>query len=169
MARAQIGSQVVVFILALLIGSLVLLFGYRALRGILGTAGDTEMITFQRGLEKTVRDLSYGSTRRQTLAVPGNHLSICFADLAYLRSLALPPSPSSAVGKLYHLEDYRVVNDSVFSGSADSNVFLMPDGSESFPVGQLEMDGGFLCLDLSDGRADVGFEGKGNRTRVIAP
>ena len=169
MARAQIGSQVVIFILALLIGSLVLLFGYRALRGILGGAEDAAMIQFERDLEKTVRDLSYGSTRRKTLTVPGNHLSICFADLAYLRSLTPPPSPSSEAGKLYLLEKYRVVNDSVFSGSADSNVFLMPDGSESFPVGSLEIEGGLLCLDLSDGRTEVGFRGKGNRTEVIPP
>ncbi len=160
MRRGQGTSQVIVFILALLIGSLVLVFGYQSLLKILNAARETEMAKFQTDLESSLKGLSYGSTRRKPLAVPGDYLSICFADLHRLLG--------QGENQFDYGDDYAIVSDSIFSG-AESNVFLMPDGTESFNVGDLEIEDGFACFNLSAGRAEVGFEGLGNRTRVFPP
>lgn len=160
MGRGQGTSQVIVFILALLIGSLVLIFGYTSLQKILGAAKETEMVKFQTDLESSLKGLSYGSTRRKALAVPGNYLAICFADLHYLRG--------KGESEFTIDPDYAIVKDSIFS-NVESDVFLMPDGTISFYVGDLQIEGGFACFNLSAGRAEVGFEGLGNRTRVFPP
>lgn len=160
MKHAQGTSQVIVFILALLIGSLVLIFGYSAVVKIRNAALETEKAKFQSGLESTLKGLSYGSTRKKSLNVPGGYLAICFADLNYLRAQGEDEFTSDL--------DYAVVRDSIFS-DVESNVFLMPDGIWSFYVGDLEIEEGFACFNLSAGHAEVGFEGLGNRTRVIRP
>lgn len=157
MRRGQGTSQVIVFILALLIGSLVLIFGYQSLQKILGAAKETEMVKFQADLESSLNGLSYGSTRRKPLAVPGDYLAICFADLHYLKG--------QGEDQFDYGQEYALVEDSIFSG-VESNVFLMPDGTESFTVGDLEIEDGFACFNLSAGRAEVCFEGLGNRTMV---
>lgn len=171
MRRAQGTSQVIVFILALLIGSLVLIFGYTSLQKIRNAALETEKAKFQSGLESTLKGLSYGSTRKKSLAVPGGYLAICFADLHYLRG-QVPPDGGTGAELLYTSPTYRLVNDSIFSG-VESNVFIMPDGIWSFSVGDLEIydanletNVGFGCFNLSGGRVEVGFEGLGNRTKV---
>ncbi len=160
MKRAQGTSQVIIFILALLIGSLVLLFGYTSLQKITNAASEAEKAKFQSGLESELTSLSYGSTRLKSLAVPGGYLSICFADLNYLRAQGENTFASDS--------DYAVVKDSIFS-DATSNVFIMPEGIWSFYVGDLEIEDGFVCFNLSAGRVEVGFKGLGNRTQVIQP
>lgn len=160
MRRAQGTTQVIVFILALLIGSLVLIFGYTSLQKILKASGEAEMVKFQDNLESTLRGLSYGSTRKKTITVPGNYLSICFADLNELNS------QGQEQFELDYGDDYALVADSVFSG-AKKNVFLLsPKDFVPFYVGDLEIEGGFACFNISAGRVEVGFEGLGNRTRV---
>ena len=160
MKRGQGTSQVIVFILALLIGSLVLLFGYTSLKKITDAALEVEKAKFQSGLESELTSLSYGSTRKKSLAVPGGYLSICFADLHYLRAQGEDEFTSD--------QDYAIIRDSIFS-DVESNVFIMPEGIWSFYVGDLEIEDGLTCFDLSAGRVEVGFEGLGNRTRVIQP
>ena len=160
MKRGQGTSQVIVFILALLIGSLVLLFGYTSLKKITDAALEAEKAKFQSGLESELTSLSYGSTRKKSLVVPGGYLSICFADLHYMRAQGeeeFTPDPK-----------YAIIRDSIFYGG-ESNVFIMPEGIWSFYVGDLEIEDGLACFNLSAGRVEVGFEGLGNRTRVIQP
>ena len=86
MKRAAGTSQAIVFVLALLIGSVVLIFGYTSLQKIRNVALETEKVKFQGDLESELQGLSFGSTRKKSLNVPGGYLSICFADLSYLRA-----------------------------------------------------------------------------------
>ena len=160
MKRGQGTSQVIIFILALLIGSLVLIFGYTSLQKIRNAALETEKAKFQSSLESELTGLSYGSTRKKSLAVPGGYLAICFADLHYLRAHGEEEFTSDP--------DYAIIRDSIFS-DVETNVFIMPEGIWSFYVGDLEIEDGFACFNLSAGRTEVGLEGLGNRTRIIIP
>ena len=154
--RAQSASMIVVFVLALLIGSLVMLFGYRSVRRILGQAETATLLTFKQDLESVTTTLSYGSVRKADLKLPDSYTTICFADLDYLGSNLSP--------ELRFNVKFHVINDSV--QDAQANVFLFPDGSQSFLVGPLIVEGGFACANASAGRVTVGFEGMGNRTKV---
>ncbi|MBS3164593.1 hypothetical protein J4439_04125 [Candidatus Woesearchaeota archaeon] len=154
--RAQSASMIVVFVLALLIGSLVMLFGYRSVRRILGQAETATLLTFKEDLESVTTTLSYGSVKKANLNLPSGYTAICFADLDYLGSNLSP--------ELRFNVKFHVINDSV--QDAQANVFLFPDGSQSFLVGPLIVEGGFACANASAGRVTVGFEGMGNRTKV---
>jgi len=154
--RAQSASMIVVFVLALLIGSLVMLFGYRSVRRILGQAETATLLTFKQDLESVTTTLSYGSVKKANLNLPSGYTAICFADLDYLGSNLSP--------ELRFNVKFHVINDSV--QDAQANVFLFPDGSQSFLVGPLIVEGGFACANASAGRVTVGFEGMGNRTKV---
>ena len=154
--RAQSASMIVVFVLALLIGSLVMLFGYRSVRRILGQAETATLLTFKQDLESVTTTLSYGSVKKANLNLPSGYTAICFADLDYLGSNLSP--------ELRFNVKFHVINVSV--QDAQANVFLFPDGSQSFLVGPLIVEGGFACANASAGRVTVGFEGMGNRTKV---
>lgn len=153
--RAQSASMIVVFVLALLIGSLVMLFGYRSVRRILGQAETATLLTFKQDLESVTTTLSYGSVKKANLNLPSGYTAICFADLDYLKKNS---------SELRFNVKFHVINDSV--QDAQANVFLFPDGSQSFLVGPLIVEGGFACANASAGRVTVGFEGMGNRTKV---
>ena len=159
MRKAQSISMVVVFILALFIGSLVLLFGGKSILKIIGLGGQATRVRFEQDLESEIAGLSYGSRREYRTVLPDKgHLAICFADLNYLKGNTNPSLETNP--------DYRVINESIGSG-ATANVFFLPGGSDSFTVRDLEVRKGFLCFNASAGVVRFGLEGKGNRTRIV--
>ncbi len=167
--KGQMGSQIVVFILALLIGGLVLVFGAYSINKMLNNAQQAREIQFEKDLIENIGGLTYGSTRGVRLTPPGKHRLMCFADLDYLRSPAnAAPNPGTSAWPIHNDPEYAIVYDSIFS-DAPYNVFLMPDGSTSFDVSPLEIPDGFLCLNITTGGVEVGFKGKGNRTLVFSP
>ncbi len=146
MRRAQIHAQVLVYILAIVILSLVLTLGYKAIQGLREQNDDTVRIEFQRKVIAGVKDLEYdrGSMKKKEFRVPDGFREVCFVDL----DKALDPGTN------------EIINNSVDTG-AKSNVFLCPPCTQTFYAGNITTDPNPLCTRIQNSRINVWFEGEG--------
>src|SRR3989344_5730320 len=81
--KAQMISQVFVFVIAALLFGLVLFFGYRAISQFIDVKDDVVLIGFKNDLEKQVRQVksSFGTTRTSDLRLPAKYTELCVVDL----------------------------------------------------------------------------------------
>ncbi len=153
MKKAQIQSQVLVYVLALLIVGLVLIYGYQSIQKMKANAQIAEFIKFQDTVKKSVNSLKYdyGSVKKRTFYVPGDYREVCFG----VPGQTYP----STVNK------YPIIKDSLVS-EAGRNVFLYPDGIESFNVTDIVVQDNFKCYNVVGGKITVTLEGMGSRVKV---
>ena len=161
MKKAQIQSQVFVYILALLIMTFILIYGYNSLTSIKDKGDLASTINFKSDIKMAISSISsdYGSIKVEEISVPTGYREVCFVDLS---TNAVPAFP----------EEYGLIQnyvDDVINNNAEPrNVFLYPEGIESVYVGEIEVEDDFLCVDVSYGKIKIKLEGFGNRAKVYA-
>ena len=126
--RGQIQAQVFVYVLAMLVISLVLLYGYRSINTMGERAKQVDLLVFKNDVIKSVEKVSndFGTVRAPTFNIPPDYEEVCFIDLYN--------SPEPEIESEHPLV-YEAWED------ASANVFLITDlVAESFLVA--ESDGG---------------------------
>ncbi|OGM01323.1 hypothetical protein A3K72_03025 [Candidatus Woesearchaeota archaeon RBG_13_36_6] len=162
MRRSQIHAQVLVYILAMIIMALILAYGYNAIKDILNKGEFTSLVKFKTELKTSITSIShdYGSVKNEEFIVPTGFQEVCFVDLSKI----------TAVLAGREIDSYPIVKNYINSIEGENaepkNVFLIPPGTESDYVGNISVDGGFLCFDASQGRIRVRLEGLGNRAKI---
>ena len=78
--KAQLG-QIIVYLLAIVIASMVLVFGYRVVVGLRQQAEQTSFLNFQKSLEADIKSIyfDYGSVKKVSYSV-GGYKEACFID-----------------------------------------------------------------------------------------
>ncbi|MBN2567190.1 hypothetical protein JXB02_03855 [Candidatus Woesearchaeota archaeon] len=81
--RAQVQGQVIVYVLSLVVVSLILLYGYNAIRSFRDRAEDVETVQFRTEIQAAVKSLSAdtGTFRKMEFFVPETIDEVCFADI----------------------------------------------------------------------------------------
>ena len=156
MKKSQVQTQIFIYVMALVIFSLILLYGYNSIKKIREQASSVEYIQFKTDIENTITKLGYefGSVDIKEFNVPGNYKQVCFVEFS--DSLTIPA-------------DYPIINNSVYTNASD-NVFLVKNiAEESFKVKGLVVDGNFHCFNISKGRIEVRIESLGSAVRVSEP
>ncbi|MFH1398730.1 MAG: hypothetical protein ABIG95_01305 [Candidatus Woesearchaeota archaeon] len=165
--KSQIQSQIFVYILGAIIMSLVLLFGYRSIRGMIGRGEQTSLLKFKSELKSTIATVSqdYGSIKLAEFEIPSGYRAVCFVNLTYDRNHLL----DKIDGNHYpYIRD--VVMDILDNSNAHKqNVFLMPPGTESDYVGNISVNTGFHCFNASQKKIKIKIEGFGNRAILSEP
>lgn len=158
MRKAQIQSQIFVYVLALIIMSFVLIYGYKSLTSIKDKGDLASTINFKTDIKSAVSSISsdYGSIRVEEISVPPGFREVCFVDL----------STNEVPDEYSLIKNY--VDDVINNNAEPRNVFLYPEGIESVYVGEIEVEDEFLCVDVSYGKISVKLEGLGNRARIYA-
>ena len=157
--KAQIFGEIFIYILAILITSAILIFGYQAIfgkKGIKEQAENVEFIRFKTDLTNIVQSMGTeipGTIRTREISAPGGYENVCFIGKNLLNA-------NSSI-------TYPLIKDSVVSGAA-SNVFLVPDGSVNFEVKPgLETDNnGFLCIPVVGAKIKARFEALGDKVGI---
>lgn len=152
--KAQIMSQVFIFILAAALFILILTYGYKAIAGFGKRSEQVALVEFQTQLESSVRSISldYGSVKRVDLSLPSKYTEVCFVDLD------LEPS-----------EEFEAIHPRMHEGwvSQTQNVFLTPMEDSPIDVGDIYVGGdGWLCLQLAGGQISLRLEGLGNKAGI---
>lgn len=164
MRKSQIHAQAFVYILAIIIMAMILAYGYKAVKDIIDKGEFTSLVNFKTELKTSVNSIThdYGSVKNEGFIVPTGFNKVCFVDVDRSQidtALAQP-----------ELSDYPIVKNYVQSikdeNAEPKNVFLIPPGTESDYVGNITIDNGFLCFDVSQGRIRIRLEGLGNRARI---
>lgn len=166
MKNAQIQTQIFIYILSMLIVGLVLLYGYNAISGFRERQGQLSLIEVENQLKNTINAMSseWESIRPEEMQLPQNHKMICFVDNTYLGG--------SADCRLeYHndpkvQDSGRVVDDAIKEGTA--NIFLIPDGTDNFKIGNLKIDGGCICIEKTGNFVKFKVIGLGNGVKITS-
>jgi len=160
MRKAQIVGQIFIYIIAVVISGLIIIYGYKAVLNFRETSEKTSMIKFQKELENKFDEMavSYGDLEIADFEV-NNVNEVCFVNTSFIGQSNTPITNN-------------IIKSSVESG-VQKNVFLCPDCTTSFYVGQISVlnstHPGFHCFKVSASHFKVKLEGKGKYVEVSQP
>ncbi len=160
MRRGQIIGEVFVFILALVIFSGVLLYGYRAIFSVQEGIEDAAFVSFYEGLKNKVEQvgIDYGSVKKYEATPPGGFKEVCFLDLQKLER-----NEQESLDNLR--STHPLIADAV-EGGTDQNLFFTPLAKTPTKLSTLDIDGGFVCFPIEKTALELRLEGLGDRTQV---
>jgi hypothetical protein len=159
--RAQIESQVIVYILAVVIMAMVLIFGYTAIHNLGEQARSYQLKLCEDDLTKGIESIAsnYGSSRTlSNIKCPPEFTKVCFVNLDH-------PYPETGANDVMDyigsIDDYPIIQNRV-SGMVEKNferknVFFCPPCTEQFYVGKIAIlnqngdDTMFRCLTPTGG------------------
>jgi hypothetical protein len=174
--KAQVAGQIFVYIIAIVVVGLIIAYGYSAIKGFTQRGEQVEYITLKTSIENSISGIvsDYGSVKRPPIDVPGKYRFVCFVDksrAADADSTALCTShaqdPSLA-------DFYQPIACSGWK-TGRNNVFLIPDGSDAFEVGEnMTIDNAgqayagqpFLCLGVVNNKIKLQLEGLGDKVKL---
>ncbi len=149
--------------MAIIILSLILLFGYKSVKDLITKSDQVDYIHFKTKLESTIKRVDYGDRLIEEFSVPKAYKEICFIDLK-----DTAPSSGSAFNT-----DYPIIRDS-WNSEVKTNVFLVAskDDTESFYVEKIIVNNAgnnYLCFSATRGKIKASFEGIGRDIQVSEP
>jgi hypothetical protein len=155
--KGQIQSQIFVYILSIVIISLVLIYGYNAIKGFKERQEQITLVEFENDIRLLINQASpkYDSIEKGDIAMPSEFSSICFVDTESLGTDENCELQGTSA---------TVVSDAISSSTA--NIFLIPDGSRNFKIGNLEVEGGCICIPKTGSNAVFRVQGLGNGVRI---
>ncbi|MDO8740234.1 MAG: hypothetical protein Q7J54_01525 [Candidatus Woesearchaeota archaeon] len=166
MAKAEVQNLVFVFMLALLVIGLVMIFGFKAISDLMVKSTEADFIRFKTALERDIGAISTeaGSSELLDLKLPVGYNQMCFVDDDLIGS----PSPPANLNP--------IIKNSISSG-IQKNIFLIKSraSAESFYVGKINIPDPdptdsanplFLCTDTSSGRVAFRITGRGNYVEI---
>ncbi len=148
-------SQIFTYILALVVTSLILLYGYNAITKMKSQTDTVSLLQFKNDLTNAIDSLSYdyGSVEIKRLAAPPGFNELCFVNLE------ASPAPSFD-------PKYNLIKNSFDSGSKN-NVFLLGVSAfEPFQVTKISPDSNFVCIPSVGGKIPVRLEAVGGAVKV---
>ena len=164
MRNSQIQTQVFVYILAMVVVTLILLYGYNAIKGFREKSGEMEMLELENSLKSEISSVGadYGNIAKGEFTLPAEYKAICFVDNFRLTK----GQQVSCTGNTIDSKTTLIINDAVKDGTA--NIFLVPDGSNNFKIGNIVVDGsgGCICIQKTGMQVLVRMEGQGNGVKI---
>ncbi len=152
--KSQVFGQIFIYILAIIIFSLVLLYGYRAIKNFSNKAEDVSLIQLTTDIKTSVNKIKsdYGTVIKKELSISGNYIYICFIDLDYPADISLR-------------DEHPAVYNSWYD-QAQSNMFLITSREEIQPYYiagiKIKGDNQYVCIDVKQGKIVLKLEGKGD-------
>ncbi|MEA2037000.1 MAG: hypothetical protein U9O94_05800 [Nanoarchaeota archaeon] len=165
--KGMAAQHVLVYIITILVFSFILVYGYNAIKGFKDKSEQISYIKFKTDLTSTIKRVSpdYGTVKEAEFFIGGEYQKVCF-----VKNYAVTDRNALAdhIENLGTADNNPIIADSIRSG-VDKNVFLFAGESlqESFDIGKIDIDTtGYLCIDISKGKAKIKFEGMGDHTII---
>ena len=168
MRKAQIPSQMFTYIFVLLVIGMLMFFGVKWIGSIMDKEEQISNAKVKINMENAFEEIkhNYGSWENEEFRVPGKVNRVCFLDKGY--------SQQGGEG-FYEYTDLCTSGTDDYDplicdawGAEDQNVVFDPmDAVEiSVDVRDVEVDGGYLCVNNTNGRIRVKLTGKGDVVKV---
>lgn len=161
--NAQIIGQIFIYILALVVFTVILLYGYSAIKSFIEKGERVAFIQFKTKLETEIASIAsqYGDVvvfdAKHPLKIPSKYTEVCFIDLENC-----PKQNSDFCAK------HQIACASC-SQRVQENVFLTPPAPSPIYAGPIKFDNvSFLCVNVTEGRLDMRMQGAGTHT-IISP
>ncbi len=159
-------GQIFIYVMAAIIFSLVLLYGYRAIGDFINRADQVAEIELRTDLKTSIKSTaSSQDVKQKVITVPSKFKEICFIDLDVQDHAGLTPAQTAICDDTS--DDYNALICNFWTTGTQNNVFLIPGAEVTIDVGNIDLGSdGFLCIPTSDGKAKLRLEGAGDRTRI---
>lgn len=169
--KGQISGQVFIYILALIIFSAVLLYGYNAIKKF-GQQSEELLITqltndIRTEVEKI--ESQYGSVEKLSVEVPERFDKICFIDTR--DGCINRPGDLDCINHDWHVEDYPLICDT-WHDCTGENMFLVEGNTvEGFNIGALAVKASpagerFFCTDVQIPKTSFRLRGTGTYAEI---
>lgn len=164
MTKAQLYSQIFIYILTIVVVALILVYGYRTIIGVKDKANQVMALKFEKELKSSVKSITgdFGSVVKKEIPVDEKTSQVCFVE-SYENFVRTSPIGDGQINRLI-IESIR--------SSSDNNVFLMGDGLRSaFNAGSIlipnipsQID--VLCIKAINGQIVFRLEGAGDHAII---
>ncbi|MCK4589220.1 MAG: hypothetical protein KAT77_02170 [Nanoarchaeota archaeon] len=172
-------GQVFIYIMAVVVFAVVLIFGYMAITDFLEKGEKVAYVIFKNDLENAVKNIysDYGSVvvynEQNPFPVPSKYEEVCFVDLD-----EAVPDDSFCDRKPLICDAWQTTYDAGGWEQGDQNVFLDPIGLGPIKVFKIRIDtdndgegrglsdDDYLCLTVRQGRLFMRLEGKGDHALI---
>lgn len=152
--KAQIYSQVFIYILSILLVSFILIYGYNSVQNFKKRAEQVACLKLRNDITNAVESISgdFGSVIRKEISLCGAYTKICFVES--FENPQIPPNSDP------------IIKDSVQS-NAGRNVFLVDStAKDSFYAGKISVEPDLLCIKALSGKISLRIEGKGDHASL---
>ena len=156
--KAQNAGQVLIYVLAVVIFSVILIFGYKSITDFKERADVMTLIEFQKKMESSIKSISsdYGTSRKLDFSLSNEYTEVCFVR-NYDVSI-IDPAP---------FEDYPYILDTIDLSQPTKNIFLIKNKkevAENYNMGRIRFkdESIFKCFNVTFSSLSIRMEGKGN-------
>ena len=160
--KAQIGGQIFIYILGLIIFSSLLIYGYKAVKDFRDRGDEVLLLKLYKDMDSSIQKTAsdYGTVLKKELVIPSGYDEVCFVEKGKYSSTA------------DFCNDKHPIICDYWKDNAPENMFLMEGGlsKNEFAIGDIviENDESAFCMDVTNGEVLLKIEGKGNYA-VISP
>ncbi len=168
MRKAQAQSQAFIYILAIIIIGMLLIFGVKYIGQIMNKVEDINLLQFKTDLESDANRIgpSYGTWEKLEIDIPDGVETVCFVESAdSISGGVLSTGICDANSDDY---DFRMCN--AWQDDTSRNVYTVPfDALDTgIYLGEIEVDSseGYLCFDVGDSKLKIKMTGYGNKLKI---
>ncbi|MFQ5475146.1 MAG: hypothetical protein ACE5DM_04885 [Candidatus Nanoarchaeia archaeon] len=178
MKKAQMPGQIFVYILAIIVVGGIIAYGYTAIKDFSDRGEQVAFLSFKQAFENNVKTMvsDYGTIKRPDFAVPSKYRKVCIVDFKKGYTSGFVSDTATCV-----LGDQKKSEPLVCSSwkqgaqqyvsnpgaqSTLSNVFLTPDGTDSFHVDKISVPDGMLCAPVENGKIKLQMKSTGDSVEV---
>ena len=157
--KSQVIGQVFIYILAIIIFSVILLYGYKIIGSTTAKADQIKLLQFKTDITSIVKktSLDYGSIIKKDFFVPERYKEVCFLDIDEIYD----PNCDK--------NNYPLLCDGWEVGAKNNMFLLESDGSGIFYyIGKLKVLNSrhFECMNATHGSITIRLEGKGDYSQL---
>jgi hypothetical protein len=178
MKKGQMPGQLFVYILAIIVVGGIIAYGYTAIKDFSDRGEQVAFLSFKQAFENNVKTMvsDYGTIKRPDFAVPNKYRKVCIVDFkkGYTPGF-ISDSATCVPGDAKKSEP--LVCSSWKQGAEQfgddpsrqitlSNIFLTPDGSDSFHVDKVSVPGGMICAPVQNGKIKLQLKSTGDSVEV---
>ncbi|MBD3309819.1 hypothetical protein GF351_01225 [Candidatus Woesearchaeota archaeon] len=164
--RAQVQGQVLVYLLAVIMFGMLLLYGYNVINKIIEEGDRVALIQMKSDISSEINRVSFGDYKPVSFTVPGDFEEVCFLDNSQRGTGAADPVCDST-----SLEYQPILCDS-FSATREhikDNMFLIDSIAQDVGyIGSFRMDHPYYnCIQVINREITFTLEGRGAEVYMI--
>lgn len=162
--KAQVIGEVFIYILAVVLFSLIMIYGYNSIRSLGDKADRVVILQIEKDLRSAVKKVAadYGTVLKKEVAVPNQYDKVCFIDLSYT-------GQSSTALCTQGNDDYNAIICNSWKDRIQKNMFLLSRNQEalSIDIGAARISQAhFFCQNVAFSKITLKLEGRGSYTEL---
>ena len=150
--KAQIAGQILIYVLAIIIFSMTLLYGYKAIKYFTDSSTEISYLQLENDIKNEIEKVkgdSVGTVKKKVLQIPGNYKDVCFISTFGFGTRGM--------------DTYLLIQQTL--DSTKNNMFLAPPGNVGFDIGDIKVESPY-CISILGSRVTLRLESMGDHVKV---